>query len=54
MPITLNVAVKPTVTNLDSGEEIQETCTVPSTVASVEAAVNIALLSHMIDYPNFC
>ena len=29
-------------------------CTVPAAVPCVEAAVNIALLSHMIDYPNFC
>lgn len=29
-------------------------CTVSAAVPCVEAAVNIALLSHMIDYPNFC
>ena len=29
-------------------------CTVPAAVPCVEAAVNIALLSHMLDYPNFC
>ena len=32
----------------------RETCTVPAAVVCVESAVNIALLSHMIDYPNFC
>ncbi len=31
-----------------------ESCTVPGAVVCVEAAVNIAILSHMIDYPNFC
>lgn len=53
MPITLNVAVKP-VLDYGDGETKPETCMVPSAVACVEAAVNIALLSHMIDYPNFC
>ncbi|MDE5771564.1 MAG: chorismate synthase [Ruminococcus sp.] len=31
-----------------------ESCTVMRAVPCVEAAANIALLSHMIDYPNFC
>ncbi len=53
MPITLNVAIKP-VLDYGDGETKPETCMVPSAVACVEAAVNIALLSHMIDYPNFC
>lgn len=46
MPITLNVAVKPA--------ENGEICTVPSLIPCVESAVNIALLSNMISYPNFC
>ena len=69
MPITLRVAFKPspsvakpqTAVNLhDMTEESIEDikghvpCTVPAAVPCVEAAVNIALLSHMIDYPNFC
>ncbi|MBR4628168.1 MAG: chorismate synthase [Ruminococcus sp.] len=52
MPVTLKVAFSPVGSTGDSGE--RETCTVPAAVASVEAAVNIALLSQMIDYPNFC
>jgi len=28
-------------------------CVVPRAVPCVEAAVNIALLNHMLDYPNF-
>lgn len=54
MPITLNVAVKPVPAYENTEDEVRETCMVPSTVACVEAAVNIALLSNMIDYPNFC
>ncbi len=50
MPITLNVAIKPAQT----ASENHITCYVPAAVPCVEAAVNIALLSHMIDYPNFC
>lgn len=46
MPITLKVSVKPAVNG--------SACAVPSAVPCVEAAVNIALLSNMIDYPNFC
>ncbi len=52
MPVTLKVAFSPNGCIGDNGE--RETCTVPSAVACVEAAVNIALLSHMIDYPHFC
>ena len=52
MPVTLKVALSP---DLSTGtDDERETCTVPAAVASVEAAVNIALLSQMIDYPNFC
>ena len=68
MPITLRVAFKPseyipgeqmtvnyrdmTSGKTDSAKHIP--CSVPSAVPCVEAAVNIALLSHMLDYPNFC
>ena len=52
MPITLNVAIKPAPKSVSADE--RETCTVPAAVVCVESAVNIALLSHMIDYPNFC
>lgn len=68
MPITLNVAVKPTpsiaqpqntvdYSNL-SNEVLEikgrhDPCIVPRAVPCVEAAVNIALIAHMIDYPNF-
>ena len=68
MPITLRVAFKPseyvagqqaavnyrdmTSENVESVKHIP--CNVPSAVPCVEAAVNIALLSHMLDYPNFC
>ena len=69
MPITLNVAVKPAPTiakpqdTVDyhdmtnstlEGNDGYEACLVPGLVPCVEAAVNIALLSHMMDYPNFC
>lgn len=57
MPVTLNVAVNPTLSkNGAKGNPIKvsEACSVPKLVPCVEAAVNIALLSHMIDYPNFC
>ncbi|OPZ16503.1 MAG: Chorismate synthase [Firmicutes bacterium ADurb.BinA205] len=69
MPITLRVAFKPSpsvakpqnAVNLHdmTEENIVDInghipCTVPAAVPCVEAAVNIALLSHMIDYPNFC
>lgn len=48
MPITLRAAVKPPKTG---GKCV---CTVPGAVVCVEAAVNIALLSNMLVYPNFC
>ena len=68
MPISLRVAFKPTpsiskpqhtvdMKNM-SNDVIQvkgrhDPCIVPRAVPVVEAAVNIALLSHMLDYPNF-
>ena len=52
MPILLNVAFKP-VQNEGSGG-LGDTCIVPKVVPCVEAAVNIALLSNMLDYPGFC
>lgn len=45
MPILLDVAFKPARTGH---------CTVHKSVVYVESAVNIALLSAMLDYPNFC
>jgi chorismate synthase len=68
MPITLRVAFKPSeyvageqnaVNYRDMTSETVESvkhipCSVPAAVPCVEAAVNIALLSHMLDYPNFC
>ncbi len=69
MPITLKVAFKPTPSISQPQETIDyrdmkssilkaagrhDPCVVPRAVPCVEAAVNIALLSHMIDYPNFC
>ena len=68
MPITLRVAFKPSefvggeqqaVNYRDMTDETAESprhipCSVPAAVPCVEAAVNIALLSHMLDYPNFC
>ena len=68
MPITLNVAIKPTASiakpqeTVDFRAKTNETllihgrhdpCIVPRAVPCVEAAVNIAILSHMIDYPHF-
>lgn len=69
MPITLKAAFKPTPSIAQTQSTIDyhdiknevlntngchEPCIVPRAVPCVEAAVNIALLSHMIDYPNFC
>ncbi len=57
MPITLRVAVKPPVPMKKSSGEaisIKDACCVPELVPCVEAAVNIALLSNMMDYPDFC
>lgn len=48
MPITVNVVFRPV------GKDSDVCCTVPKSVVYVEAAVNIALLSAMLDYPNFC
>ena len=68
MPITLKVAVKPTPSiskpqkTIDYGSMTNETivikgrhdpCIVPRAVPCVESAVNIAVLNHMLDYPNF-
>lgn len=68
MPILLRVAFKPTASisqpqntidysNLKNDTLVVEgrhdPCIVPRAVPVVEAAVNIALLSHMLDYPNF-
>ncbi len=68
MPITLKVAFKPTPSiakpqqTVDYSALKNETvnvngrhdpCIVPRAVPCVEAAVNIAILSYMIDYPNF-
>ena len=68
MPITLNVAIKPTpsiakpqatVDYSNMSNEVLEIkgrhdpCIVPRAVPCVEAAVSIAILSHMLDYPNF-
>ena len=68
MPIVLRVAFKPTPSisqqqqTVDYGQLTNETieiigrhdpCVVPRAVPVVEAAVNIALLSHMLSYPNF-
>lgn len=57
MPITLNAAVSPSILPDGANSDplkISEACSVPKLVPCVEAAVNIALLSHMIDYPDFC
>ena len=68
MPITLNVAIKPTPSiskpqdTIDLGDMKNDVLSikgrhdpsiVPRAVPCVEAAVNIGILSHMIDYPNF-
>ena len=68
MPITLRVAFKPTPSisrpqaTVDYSAMKNETinikgrhdpCVVPRAVPCVEAAVNIALLNHMLQYPNF-
>lgn len=68
MPIILNAAFKPTASiskpqkTIDYSELKNETivikgrhdpCIVPRAVPCVESAVNIAVLSHMLDYPNF-
>ncbi len=68
MPVTLKVAFKPTPSiakpqnTIDyssmKNEVIEikgrhDPCVVPRAVPCVEAAVNIAILTHMMDYPNF-
>lgn len=68
MPITLRAAFKPTPSigrpqnTIDMRELKNETlevkgrhdpCVVPRAVPVVEAAVAVALLNHMLDYPNF-
>lgn len=68
MPITLKVAFKPTPSIAKPQNTIDfssmknevitiegrhDPCVVPRAVPCVEAAVNIAILSNMIDYPNF-
>lgn len=68
MPITLRVAMKPTPSISQPQETVDysamsnetltikgrhDPCVVMRAVPCVEAAVNIALLSHMLDYPNF-
>ena len=69
MPIILRAAFKPSATigkpqqtvNLSNLEQEMleavpdaNACAVPNLVPCVESAVNIALLSHMLDYPHFC
>lgn len=68
MPIILRVAIKPTPNFAGARETVNmstmqseklevenspESCIVPRMVPCVEAAVNIAMLSHMMDYPHF-
>ena len=68
MPITLRVAFKPTPSIARPQETVDysalknetltikgrhDPCVVPRAVPCVEAAVNIALLNHMLEYPNF-
>ncbi len=68
MPITLKVAIKPTPSiarpqatvdySLMKNDIIEikgrhDPCIIPRAVPCVESAVNIAILSHMLDYPNF-
>ncbi|MDE7120810.1 MAG: chorismate synthase [Oscillospiraceae bacterium] len=69
MPIILRAAFRPSANiakpqktvNLSSmqtesfrTESGNGTCLLPKLVPCVESAVNIALLSHMLDYPHFC
>jgi chorismate synthase len=69
MPIVLKAAFRPPASvgkaqktvNLSSMEEetlppspVAEACVLPKLVPCVESAVNIALLSHMLEYPHFC
>lgn len=52
MPVLLKAAINPDMS--DSGRTSYCPCRVPYLVPCIEAAVNIAILSHMLDYPNFC
>ncbi len=69
MPIILKAAFRPPASlgtaqetiNLSSMEKeslppvsAPESCILPKLVPCVESAVNIALLSHLLDYPHFC
>lgn len=68
MPITCRIAFKPTPSIAQPQETIDysamknetinikgrhDPCVVPRAVPCIEAAVNIAILSNMLDYPNF-
>lgn len=68
MPISMQLAIKPAATvskpqegvdysaltnEIVQGAEISHPCMVPDAVPSVEAAMSIALVSHLLDYPNF-
>lgn len=58
MPVTMRVAFKPAAPVMSEFDALPEAsyepCFVPKAVPCVESAVNIALLSHMLEYPNFC
>lgn len=69
MPIVLKAAFRPPASigiaqesvNLSTLESVTlppdsspQSCNLPKLVPCVESAVNIALLSHMLDYPHFC
>ena len=68
MPIVFRVAFKPTPSIAKPQETVDlsalknetlvikgrhDPCVVPRAVPCVEAAANIAILSHMLSYPNF-
>lgn len=68
MPITFHVAIKPAPSigkpqatvdysalsnEVLQSETVQHPCLVPESVPCIEAAMCIALLSHLLDYPNF-
>ena len=68
MPIVCNVAFKPTPSIAKPQDTVDysamrnekinikgrhDPCIVPRAVPCVESAMNIAILSHMLDYPNF-
>lgn len=58
MPVTMRVAFKPAAPVMSESDALPESayepCFVPKAVPCVESAVNIALLSHMLEFPNFC